>query len=201
MYVLRGIFQTLGDFCVLNSSLFNPSVMEQQQQQHQQHQQQEYHPPPTTTTTMEPKQPMIVRPPLTAEEEEFHQAQVVRPYVQRQHHHHQSHPQHVPQTFATPSAALATQQMHQQHVQQNQQQNHAQITGPQTLPPPRTGHPDLNHDHKDISTELIQKYLDENQNLILAILENQNVGRLAECARYQNRLQQNLMYLASIADE
>ena len=67
--------------------------------------------------------------------------------------------------------------------------------------PPRTGHPDLNHDHKDISTELIQKYLDENQNLILAILENQNVGRLAECARYQNRLQQNLMYLASIADE
>ena len=155
---------------------------------------------------MEPKQPAIVRPPLTAEEEEFHQAQVVRPYVQRQHqHHHQSHPQHVPQTFATPSAALATQQMHQQqHVQQNQQQqqNHnAPTNGPQTLPPPRTGHPDLNHDHKDISTELIQKYLDENQNLILAILENQNVGRLAECARYQNRLQQNLMYLASIADE
>ena len=156
---------------------------------------------------MEPKQPAIVRPPLTAEEEEFHQAQVVRPYVQRQHqHHHQSHPQHVPQTFAPPSAALATQQMHQQQrIQQNQQQqqqNHnAPTNGPQTLPPPRTGHPDLNHDHKDISTELIQKYLDENQNLILAILENQNVGRLAECARYQNRLQQNLMYLASIADE
>jgi len=70
----------------------------------------------------------------------------------------------------------------------------------QTQPPPRTGNPDLNHNHKDISTELIQKYLDENQNLILAILENQNVGRLAECARYQNRLQQNLMYLAAIAD-
>ena len=182
-----------------NASLFNQSVMEQQQQQQQQ-QQQEYHPPPATTTTMEPKQPAIVRPPLTAEEEEFHQAQVVRPFVQRQQHHHQSHLQHIPQTFATPPAALATQQMHQQHIQQNQQQNHAP-TGPQTLPPPRTGHPDLNHDHKDISTELIQKYLDENQNLILAILENQNVGRLAECARYQNRLQQNLMYLASIADE
>ena len=193
MYVLRGIFQTLGDFCVPNSSLFNQSIMEQQQQQQQQ---QEYHPPPPQTTTMEPKQPAIVRPPLTAEEEEFHQAQVVRPYVQRQQH------QHIPQhhqgtTFVAPPA-LATQQMHQQQ-QQNQQQ-HAP-TGPQTLPPPRTGHPDLNHDHKDISTELIQKYLDENQNLILAILENQNVGRLAECARYQNRLQQNLMYLASIADE
>ena len=185
--------------------------MEQQQQQQQQ-QQQEYHPPPpattTTTTTMEPKQPAIVRPPLTAEEEEFHQAQVVRPYVQRQHHqsHHLQHvPQHIPRgmTFVgNPPSALATQQMHQQHQQnQRDQQQHQPPTGVQTLPPPRTGHPDLNHDHKDISTELIQKYLDENQNLILAILENQNVGRLAECARYQNRLQQNLMYLASIADE
>jgi hypothetical protein len=51
-----------------------------------------------------------------------------------------------------------------------------------------------------VTTELIQKYLDENQQLILAILENQNVGKLAECARYQARLQQNLMYLAAIAD-
>jgi len=53
---------------------------------------------------------------------------------------------------------------------------------------------------KVVTTELIQKYLDENQQLILAILENQNVGKLAECARYQARLQQNLMYLAAIAD-
>lgn len=51
-----------------------------------------------------------------------------------------------------------------------------------------------------VTTELIQKYLDENQQLILAILENQNVGKLAECAKYQTKLQENLMYLAAIAD-
>ena len=51
-----------------------------------------------------------------------------------------------------------------------------------------------------VTTELIQKYLDENQQLILAILENQNVGKLAECAKYQTNLQENLMYLAAIAD-
>mmetsp|Transcript_35814 Transcript_35814/g.113217 ORF Transcript_35814/g.113217 Transcript_35814/m.113217 type:complete len:157 (+) Transcript_35814:306-776(+) len=51
-----------------------------------------------------------------------------------------------------------------------------------------------------ITTELIQKYLDENQTLILAILENQNLGKLSDCAQYQARLQQNLMYLAAIAD-
>lgn len=53
---------------------------------------------------------------------------------------------------------------------------------------------------KVITTELIQKYLDENQTLILAILENQNVGKLEACNQYQARLQQNLMYLAAIAD-
>ena len=51
-----------------------------------------------------------------------------------------------------------------------------------------------------VTTELIQKYLDENQQLILAILENQNVGKLTECAKYQTKLQENLMYLAAIAD-
>ncbi|CAI5473706.1 unnamed protein product [Closterium sp. Yama58-4] len=51
-----------------------------------------------------------------------------------------------------------------------------------------------------ITTELIQKYLDENKQLILAILDNQNLGKLNECAQYQARLQQNLMYLAAIAD-
>lgn len=51
-----------------------------------------------------------------------------------------------------------------------------------------------------ITTELIQKYLDENKQLILAILDNQNLGKLNECATYQARLQQNLMYLAAIAD-
>ncbi|VVA89685.1 unnamed protein product [Arabis nemorensis] len=52
----------------------------------------------------------------------------------------------------------------------------------------------------NISTEQIQKYLDENKKLILAIMENQNLGKLAECATYQALLQKNLMYLAAIAD-
>ncbi|KAL1544428.1 SSXT protein (N-terminal region) [Salvia divinorum] len=51
-----------------------------------------------------------------------------------------------------------------------------------------------------VSTEQIQKYLDESKNLIVAILENQNMGKIAECARYQAILQKNLMYLAAIAD-
>ncbi|CAA3023301.1 Hypothetical predicted protein [Olea europaea subsp. europaea] len=52
----------------------------------------------------------------------------------------------------------------------------------------------------NITTEQIQKYLDENKKLILAILGNQNPGKLAECAQYQAQLQKNLMYLAAIAD-
>ncbi|XP_057532746.1 GRF1-interacting factor 2-like [Amaranthus tricolor] len=52
----------------------------------------------------------------------------------------------------------------------------------------------------NITTEQIQKYLDENKKLILAILDNQNLGKLTECAQYQAQLQKNLMYLAAIAD-
>ncbi|KAJ4835901.1 hypothetical protein Tsubulata_006161 [Turnera subulata] len=52
----------------------------------------------------------------------------------------------------------------------------------------------------NLSTEQIQKYLDENKNLIMAILDNQNLGKFAECASYQTQLQQNLTYLARIAD-
>ncbi|KAJ0103051.1 hypothetical protein Patl1_05565 [Pistacia atlantica] len=44
------------------------------------------------------------------------------------------------------------------------------------------------------------QHLEENKQLIMAILENQNLGKSAECASYQNQLQQNLMYLAKIAD-
>ncbi|KAH9322429.1 hypothetical protein KI387_017068, partial [Taxus chinensis] len=51
-----------------------------------------------------------------------------------------------------------------------------------------------------ITTDHIQKYLDENKQLILAIMDNQNLGKLNECAQYQAKLQQNLMYLAAIAD-
>lgn len=53
---------------------------------------------------------------------------------------------------------------------------------------------------QNVTTETIQKYLDENKQLILAILDNQNLGKLNECAAYQARLQANLMYLAAIAD-
>ncbi|KAI3712499.1 hypothetical protein L1987_71056 [Smallanthus sonchifolius] len=51
-----------------------------------------------------------------------------------------------------------------------------------------------------ITTEQIQKCLDDNKNLIMAILENQNLGKFQECAQYQAVLQKNLMYLAAIAD-
>ncbi|PPD91638.1 hypothetical protein GOBAR_DD11430 [Gossypium barbadense] len=37
----------------------------------------------------------------------------------------------------------------------------------------------------NITTEQIQKYLDENKKLILAILDNQNLGKLAECAHWK----------------
>ncbi|KAL6842094.1 hypothetical protein ACP4OV_028073 [Aristida adscensionis] len=64
------------------------------------------------------------------------------------------------------------------------------MTAPAPAMPPAAG----------ITTEQIQKYLDENKQLILAILENQNLGKLAECAQYQAQLQKNLLYLAAIAD-
>ncbi|KAI9157726.1 hypothetical protein LWI28_026975 [Acer negundo] len=52
----------------------------------------------------------------------------------------------------------------------------------------------------NLTTEQIQKYLEENQQLIMVIMENQNLGKAAECALYQRQLQNNLMYLAKIAD-
>uniref|UniRef100_A0ACD5YIY8 Uncharacterized protein n=1 Tax=Avena sativa TaxID=4498 RepID=A0ACD5YIY8_AVESA len=67
---------------------------------------------------------------------------------------------------------------------------------PTAAPAPAPGMPPA----AGLSTEQIQKYLDENKQLILAILENQNLGKLAECAQYQAQLQKNLLYLAAIAD-
>ncbi|OVA05285.1 SSXT [Macleaya cordata] len=52
----------------------------------------------------------------------------------------------------------------------------------------------------NVTTDHIQQYLDENKSLILKILENQNSGKMSECAENQARLQRNLMYLAAIAD-
>ncbi|XP_074354879.1 uncharacterized protein LOC141693627 [Apium graveolens] len=53
---------------------------------------------------------------------------------------------------------------------------------------------------KLVTTEQIQKYLEENKKLILAILEHQNQGKVAECNQLQAVLQKNLMNLAAIAD-
>ncbi|XP_059304468.1 GRF1-interacting factor 2-like isoform X2 [Lycium ferocissimum] len=78
--------------------------------------------------------------------------------------------------------------MQQQQQQQQQQPQPPVLNSAPSLP--------LNA----ITTEQIQKFLDENKNLILAILENQNLGKLSECAQYQAMLQKNLMYLAAIAD-
>ena len=46
-----------------------------------------------------------------------------------------------------------------------------------------------------------RQYLEENAHLIEAILQNQNLGRLKECVHYQQQLQQNLIFLATHADE
>ena len=47
----------------------------------------------------------------------------------------------------------------------------------------------------------IASYLEENALLLEAILEKQNTGRLHEAVHYQLQLQQNLIYLATHADE
>ncbi|XAR52159.1 hypothetical protein NMG60_11020082 [Bertholletia excelsa] len=51
-----------------------------------------------------------------------------------------------------------------------------------------------------ITTEEVQKYLDENTRLILAIMEYQNLGKSDECAQLQAQLQKNLVFLAALAD-
>uniref|UniRef100_A0A1D1YAV1 Protein SSXT n=1 Tax=Anthurium amnicola TaxID=1678845 RepID=A0A1D1YAV1_9ARAE len=70
---------------------------------------------------------------------------------------------------------------------------------PQPQPPPHGSVPS-HLSQANITTEQIQKYLDENKQLILAILDSQNLGKLSECAQYQAQLQKNLLYLAAIAD-
>ncbi|XP_061340443.1 GRF1-interacting factor 1-like [Gastrolobium bilobum] len=50
------------------------------------------------------------------------------------------------------------------------------------------------------TTEQIQKYLEENKELILTILEAQNLGKFTEIAQCQAKLQHNLTFLAKLAD-
>ena len=48
---------------------------------------------------------------------------------------------------------------------------------------------------------MIQSYLDQNQLFIAAIVENQSMGKLQAAMEYQIKLQQNLLFLASLADQ
>ncbi|KAK9063128.1 hypothetical protein SSX86_016998 [Deinandra increscens subsp. villosa] len=80
-------------------------------------------------------------------------------------------------------------------MQQQQQHQQPPQSQPQSQPPTAASFPP-----NAITTEQIQKCLDDNKNLIMAILENQNLGKFQECAQYQAVLQKNLMYLAAIAD-
>ncbi|KAI4307044.1 hypothetical protein L6164_030275 [Bauhinia variegata] len=51
-----------------------------------------------------------------------------------------------------------------------------------------------------VLTEQIQKYLEENQQLILAIMECRKLGKFSDMCKCQNKLQYNLSYLAKVAD-
>ena len=54
--------------------------------------------------------------------------------------------------------------------------------------------------HAQLSADMVQRILDENQQLILAVVENQQVHKPHECAGYLKRLQRNLMMLGTIGD-
>jgi hypothetical protein len=51
-----------------------------------------------------------------------------------------------------------------------------------------------------LTPAVIQQYLDENQLLIQAIVDNHNTGRYEDCVKYQEKLHQNLLFLSSLAD-
>ncbi|XP_041078151.1 SS18-like protein 2 [Polyodon spathula] len=51
-----------------------------------------------------------------------------------------------------------------------------------------------------INQEIIQRLLEENDQLVRVIVEYQRKGRATECVRYQQILHRNLVYLATIAD-
>ncbi|KAK7317089.1 hypothetical protein RJT34_01030 [Clitoria ternatea] len=51
-----------------------------------------------------------------------------------------------------------------------------------------------------LTTEQIQKCLEENKELIIAIMEGQNLGKFTEIAQFQAKLQHNLTFLAKLAD-
>eukprot|EP00466_Bigelowiella_natans_P001536 jgi/Bigna1/139949/aug1.53_g14657 len=53
---------------------------------------------------------------------------------------------------------------------------------------------------QQLTSDLVEKYLHENDILLRAIYEHQSQGKTNEASSYQMKLQQNLIYLATIAD-
>uniref|UniRef100_A0AAY4CHJ8 SS18 N-terminal domain-containing protein n=1 Tax=Denticeps clupeoides TaxID=299321 RepID=A0AAY4CHJ8_9TELE len=51
-----------------------------------------------------------------------------------------------------------------------------------------------------INQEIIQRLLDENDQLIRCITEYMQKGRATECVQYQQILHRNIVYLGTIAD-
>ncbi|GAB5360691.1 hypothetical protein AAMO2058_000648800 [Amorphochlora amoebiformis] len=80
--------------------------------------------------------------------------------------------------------------MSQGFIRQSQSQQQAQ----------QQSHQRTSTAHRQLTPQLIAKYLHENNVLIQAIYENQNLGKLKQASQYQMKLQQNLIYLATIAD-
>ncbi|KAG1944608.1 SS18-like protein [Pimephales promelas] len=51
-----------------------------------------------------------------------------------------------------------------------------------------------------INQDIIQRLLDENDQLVRCITEYQQKGRATECVQYQQILHRNIVYLGTIAD-
>ncbi|XP_063048988.1 SS18-like protein 2 [Engraulis encrasicolus] len=52
----------------------------------------------------------------------------------------------------------------------------------------------------EINQEIIQRLLDENDQLVKCIAEYMQRGRATECVQYQQILHRNIVYLGTIAD-
>ncbi|KAG2388414.1 hypothetical protein C9374_000578 [Naegleria lovaniensis] len=70
-------------------------------------------------------------------------------------------------------------------------------------PQQRSGNPQQQQPsaQPEITTQTIQNYLDENQQLIFGILERQKQGQFDQCEALQQKLQNNLIKLATLADQ
>ena len=51
-----------------------------------------------------------------------------------------------------------------------------------------------------LSADAVQRVLDENQQIILAVIENQNKQQGHDCAKWLQKLHRNLMMLATLGD-